>query len=298
MAQSSNHVSRLKTQRLKKGYTQKQLATLFNSYIDKNHLKIKHTSFTTISRWESGVIEPKDRVLNILAAVLDTRPDRIRGYELTLKEKEKELKDLLGRLYSPYMHDEKDLKVLYDNEFYDDFADLLDTSANDYVKWRDFDVTRSLDDYLTLFYPDKAKLLDATTSKLFDKFEDFDQFQKAVVSILPQYLNLFISKLTKDVDKEFPINHDHWFNSDTISFLVKWFNEQVNQERNRRHPEYKKMKNFYTHNIVFPLMDLQTMFDSEGHPLKENLTEYDIQKKIASIKSSLDQYGSMLIKML
>lgn len=297
LEQNTQRISKLRSKRLEEKLTQKQLATRFNNYIDKENLKVKHTSYTTISRWESGIVEPKETTLKILANILNTYPSQIRGYELTKKEKEKEVEDLLGKLYVPYQHNDAELKDFYEMYFYDDFEGLLDTivSSNNYIDLDKFDITKSLETFLEVFYPKEGKALSAKINTLTNKINDSDQLQKAILKITPTYFRPFINDLTKDIDKEFHIDHGHWYNSDTFLFLKRWFDKQIEIEKNRRHPEYKKLNDFYMNRIFRPLMNLQIDFGPEHHNFSEKeLTPLELQKRVNSIKSSLDKYASML----
>lgn len=315
MSKEMQHISKLKSKRLERKLTQNELATRFNNYIDKNHLTVKHTSYTTISRWESGIVEPKEKALDILASVLNTSPHEIRGYKLTTKEKQDELATLLGRLYDPYRSrfDDTEIREFYDEFFYDDFENLLEfnenfhesTAKGSYVistnfdgDWDKFDVTSSLDDYLKVFYPNEGKALYTKIFDLIEKIEDQDQLQKSVIEVLPRYTKPFISKLTQDVEKKFTIEHGHWYGPDTILFLKQWFDEQTKIEGEKRHPERKKIRNFYSQKIASPLMNLQMKFDPKYYdPSKRELTSADLHKQIDSIKSSLDKYASMIDKL-
>lgn len=298
----TKRISNLKARRLEKKLTQKQLAKQFNDYIDKLHLDVKHTSYTTISRWESLVIEPRETVINILANVLGTYPDRIRGYELTTREKELEVEKLLGKLFIPYRNasSDEELKDFYDDYFYDDFESLLDTYVNssDTFDWYKFDVTSSLLEYLNTLYPQNAKSLDENVENLFKKIEDQDKLLEAASKILPKYLEPFINKLTSDLDENFHITHDHWYSPNTISFLTKWFTEQKEIELNKRHPEYKMLKDFYRKQIFSPLMNLQSYFDPNysNEFTSNKLNTKDLYKEVDTIKKALDTYASLLDK--
>lgn len=297
VSKSTQKMSKLKARRLENKLTQKQLATQFNDYIDKHHLKIKHTSYTTISRWESLVIEPKETVINVLASVLDTSPRYIRGYELPTKEKEEQVGNLIGNLYIVYSHDDTEIKIFLNEFFYDDFVGLFDVYADNYTNWRDFDVTSALDDYLKIFYPDLRESLHSKTYAL--SGNDEEKLHKSISKIVPNYLKPFIKKLTEDVDKRFHIEDGHWFDSNTISFITQWFKEQTTVEINKRYPEYKKISKFYENNISLPLMDLEDNLDPLDSLLtKEKPTSKDIQKQVDSIKSALDKYALMVNKLL
>ena len=52
-------MNRIKELRLEKQLTLKELAEEFNEFIDNVKMNIKKTSYSSISRWEKGINEPK-----------------------------------------------------------------------------------------------------------------------------------------------------------------------------------------------------------------------------------------------
>lgn len=97
-------MNRIKELRLEKQLTLKELAEEFNEFIDNVKMNIKKTSYSSISRWEKGINEPKLDVWQALANFFSVSVPYLQGIGVSRKEFSEYL---VKKYYVDYRKDER-----------------------------------------------------------------------------------------------------------------------------------------------------------------------------------------------
>lgn len=291
MSNKLKQSSHLKAYRENLGLSQQAFASRFNEYINANKLDIKSISYATLSRWENGIIEPKQAVWDALAGFLNTVPSRIKGFIPTFAEKRLQVENLIVDFYQPYIFTSS-VATTDDDRLIDTLSDKLDvfidSSLYNNINLWIFDVTSPLKSYLKTNYPSDFAKLQKTFNKIECDNNDFSEIlaleQNEIRSHLP-----FLDSLTKK------LNDDNYslYTVENLKLIVQYLTDSSKAgNENGDDPLAEKMSkldDFHFRNVEFPLIKLTDYLKKiDFDPTETEKT--NIMEKEKDIKNAFEQY--------
>ncbi|KZD90515.1 helix-turn-helix domain-containing protein [Lactiplantibacillus plantarum] len=294
MTEPENGASRLKNQRLAHNLSLKNMAINFNEYIETKKLNIKKVSYATISRWENGINEPKTEVWEALSSFFNVPINSVRGFEPTFKDRTIEVENFILHFYQPYRLGYRHPTVMDSNDssqLSDELNDMYNLSLpiEDTFDIDDFDITGALAGYLSTVFHDQYKALTKQLELIEDNDNDYDYAALIDLEtpIIKQYFPLFIEKLTLDI-----IQNNHGIDDlHTISYIVNWFNTQVENYEKNKYPKLEKLaqlRELAFQEIELPISKIEKYAESQLKGESDQKIDIDLYQQ--KITTALDNY--------
>ncbi|MCT3583783.1 helix-turn-helix domain-containing protein [Levilactobacillus brevis] len=295
MSNKIKQTSHLRAYRENLGLSQQAFTNRFNEYINANKLNVKNISYATLSRWENGIIEPKQAVWDALARFLNTVPSNIKGFIPTFAEKQLQVETLIVDFYQPYIftssYAEIDKDFLIDT-LGDKLDVFIDSSLYTNIDLSVFDVTSSLKYYLKTNYPSDFSELKQTFDKIEFDNNDFDDILQLEQNEIRYHLP-FLDSLTKK------LNDDNYslYTVENLKLIVQYLNDSSEDgNENGDDPLAEKMSkldDFHFRNVEFPLIKLTGYLKKIDFDPTDT-EKVNILKEERKIKNAFEQYLNRL----